>query len=285
MPSKKNLPRLALLAVLSLPILVGYVWLVLATFSTRMYGLIPVGDDGRFGGMTLANWAFLKDPHLWTALVNTALLAFGMTIATVLISAMAGYALSRIEFRFRRQLLSMTLVLHAFPSVTLLIAIYFVLKFMRYTPFIGDFIGYNTIGGVILVSVAMQLPLGIWLMKGFFDQLSWDVERSALLDGCSRWQVFWKVALPMVGPGLAALGIFSFIIGWGSFLIPYTFMLDQTNATLATYLMAKMTDTAPARYGILAAIGLFQTIPIMGFFIFTQKYLMNIYTGGSKGVN
>ena len=275
--------RVTLLFLLSAPILVGYLWMFISTFAVRTHGLMPVDAQGNFGGLTLANWAFLKDPVLWTAFGNTFLLAAGLTVLTVLISSMAGYALARIQFRFRKQLLSLTLVLHAFPSVTLLIAIYFVLKGLSASPVVGPWIGYNTMGGVILVSVAMQLPLGIWLMKGFFDGLSWDIERSALLDGCTRLGVFWRLALPMAGPGVAALSIFSFITGWGSFLIPYTFMMDQGSATLATYLMQSMTDTAPAAYGTLAAIGLFQTLPILGFFLFTQKYLMNVYTGGTKG--
>lgn len=278
------LSRYLLLFVLSVPIGIGYLWMFISTFAVRTHGLMPVDAQGDFGGLTLENWAFLRDPQLWKALWNTCLLAGGMTALTVLISSMAGYALSRIEFRFRRQLLSMTLLLHAFPSVTLLIAIYFVLKGLSASPLLGPWIGYNTMGGVILVSVAMQLPLGVWLMKGFFDNLSWDVERSALLDGCTRIQVFWRVALPMVGPGVAALAVLSFITGWGSFLIPYTFMMDQGSATLATYLMQSMTDTAPARYGMLAAIGLFQTLPILAFFLFAQKYLMNIYSGGTKGM-
>lgn len=276
--------RVMLLFVLSVPIGVGYLWMFISTFAVRTHGLMPVDAQGNFGGLTLENWAFLKDPQLWKALGNTFLLAGGLTVLTVLISSMAGYALSRIEFRFRKQLLSMSLLLHAFPSVTLLIAIYFVLKGLSAAPILGPWIGYNTMGGVILVSVAMQLPLGVWLMKGFFDGLSWDIERSALLDGCTRLGVFWRVALPLAGPGVAALAVFSFITGWGSFLIPYTFMMDQGTATLATYLMQSMTDTAPARYGTLAAIGLFQTLPILGFFIFAQKYLMNIYSGGTKGM-
>ncbi len=276
--------RYGLLFLLSMPILVGYLWMFISTFAVRTHGLMPVDAQGRFGGLTLENWAFLKDPVLWKALWNTFLLAGGLTVLTVLISSMAGYALSRIEFRFRRQLLALTLVLHAFPSVTLLIAIYFVLKGLSSSPVLGPWIGYNTMGGVILVSVAMQLPLGIWLMKGFFDNLSWDIEGSALMDGCTRLDVFWRVALPMAKPGVAALAVFSFITGWGSFLIPYTFMMDQSSATLSTYLMQSMTDTAPARYGMLAAVGLFQTLPILGFFLFTQKYLMNIYSGGTKGI-
>ena len=138
--------RGTLLFLLSVPILVGYLWMFISTFAVRTHGLMPVDAQGNFGGLTLANWVFLKDPVLWTALGNTFLLAAGLTVFTVMISSMAGYALARIQFRFRQQLLSLTLVLHAFPSVTLLIAIYFVLKGLSAAPVLGPWIGYNTMG-------------------------------------------------------------------------------------------------------------------------------------------
>jgi inositol-phosphate transport system permease protein len=173
--------------------------------------------------------------------------------------------------------------------VTLLIAIYFVLRWIagipvlgRGLPLIGGF-GYNTLGGVILVSVALELPLGVWLMKGFFDQISWDVERAALIDGCSRFRVWWQIVMPLIRPGIAALSIFSFISGWNAFLIPYTFLTTQDQSTIAPYLRGLISDTAPVNYSTVAAVGLFQLIPVLIFFIFTQEYLLNIFGGGTKG--
>ncbi len=279
-----------LLGVLTVPIVVGYIWIVVSTFSQRTYGLVPVDRDGNFGGLTLKNWSFLwEDPNIWQVTINTFILAVGLTVGVVLISSLAGYALSRISFPGRRSFLATTLVLHAFPSVTLLIAIYFVLRWIsgipvlgRGLPLIGGF-GYNTIGGVILVSVALELPLGIWLMKGFFDNVSWDIERAALIDGCSRFRVWWQIVMPMIKPGIAALSIFSFISGWNSFLIPYTFMTAQDKSTIATYLRSLLSDTAPVNYSTVAAVGLFQLIPVLLFFIFTQEYLLSIFGGGTKG--
>lgn len=281
---------LTLLAFLTLPILVGYVWIIISTFSLRTYGLIPVDAQGDFGGLTLANWAFLwEDPVIWRLTFNTFVLASGLMVGVVLVSSMAGYALSRVRFSGRKSFLATTLILHAFPSVTLLISIYFVLRWIgdipilgRGLPFIGGF-GYNTLGGVILVSVALELPLGVWLMKGFFDQVSWDMERAALIDGCSRMRAWAQIIMPTIRPGIAALSIFSFISGWNSFLIPYTFMLDQQSSTLAPYLRGLLGDTQPINYSEVAAVGLFQLIPVMIFFIFTQETLLSIFGGGSKG--
>jgi inositol-phosphate transport system permease protein len=278
------------LAALTLPVTVGYLWIVLATFAERTHGLVPVDDEGNFGGFTLRNWSFLwTDPNIWIVTFNTFLLAAGMTVIVVAISALAGYALSRLGFAGRRTFLVGTLVLHAFPSVTLLIPIFFVLRWLSNIPFIGDDLpvvgglGYNTIGGVILVSVALQLPLGVWLMKGFFDGVSWDMERSALIDGCSRYGAWWRVVLPQVRPGIAALSIFSFIIGWGSFIIPYTYIANTRSNVIAVYLNQLLGDTSPVNYGEVAAVGLFQLVPVIVFFLFTQKYLLNIFAGGSKG--
>jgi len=281
---------LILLTILTIPVIVGYIWILISTFSQRTYGLIPVDHDGNFGGLTFENWSFLwNDPNIWNVTLNTLNLAVLLTVGVVLISAMAGYALSRISFPGRKVFLGGTLILHAFPSVTLLIAIYFVLRELgkipvlgKGLPFIGG-IGYNTLGGVALVMVALQLPLGIWLMKGFFDNVSWDMERAALIDGCSRLRVWWEIMLPSIKPGIAALSIFTFIGGWGAFLIPYTYIVDQEKSTISAYLRGLQGDTAPVNYSQIAAVGLFQLIPVLIFFIFTQEYLLSIFGGGRKG--
>ena len=278
-----------LLIVVTLPIIIGYIWILISTFSTRTYGLLPVDKAGELGGLTLSNWSFLFEPAIWIVTSNTFILASGLTIGVVIVSMMAGYALSRIKFPGRKAFLSLTLILHAFPTVTLLIAIYFVLRWIsaipilgRGLPIIGGF-GYNTLGGVILVSLALQLPLGIWLMKGFFDNVSWDMERAALIDGCSRFRTWREVMVPQIKPGIAALSIFSFIQGWGSFIIPYSYMVIANRASVATYLNNLLSETAPTNYSMVAAVGLFQLLPVLIFYIFTQKYLLSIFAGGVKG--
>ena len=285
-----NAVPVILLTILTIPVVAGYLWIIISTFSTRTYGLVPVDREGKFGGLTLRNWAFLwEDKQIWNVTLNTLLLAVLLTAGVLVVSAMAGYALSRISFPGRKAFLGGTLILHAFPSVTLLIAIYFILRQIskipvlgKGLPIIGGF-GYNTIGGVALVMVALQLPLGVWLMKGFFDNVSWDMERAALIDGCSRLRVWWEIMLPSIRPGIAALAIFTFIGGWGAYLIPYTFITDQTKSTISAYIQSLQGDTSPVNYSRIAAIGIFQLIPVLIFFIFTQEYLLSIFSGGTKG--
>lgn len=287
---KSILAYLALLT-FSMPIFLAFLWLIITTFSTRTEGLQSLG-------WTLSNWSFLwKSPFgpefqsIWFVTFNTFLLATVMTTIVVFVSSMSAYALSRMKFAGRKGFLSATLILHAFPSVTLLIPIYFVLRFItkipiigRGLPLIGGF-GFNTIGGVALVMVAFQLPFGIWIMKGFFDNISWDMERSALIDGASRFQVWWKILMPNIKPGIAALSIFAFISGWNAYLIPFTFTVGRAGKTtvLSVYIQNFISESIMTEWNMVAAVGLFQLIPVLIFFLFTQEALLNIYGGGAKG--
>jgi inositol-phosphate transport system permease protein len=265
------------------PILIGYAWLIIATLSFRTEGLLPRNAEGAIGGFTLRNWEFITDTAIWNAMLNSFLIAVAMVIGVGIASTAGGYALSRMKFAGRKGFLSMTLVLHAFKAEMLLIAIFFVLRFLGEIPIIGDFIGFNSVGGVALVMIALELPLGIWLMKGFFDVLPWDMERAALIDGASRFRVWWQIMLPQVRPGLAALSLFTFIAGWNAYLVPFTFTIGTKVANMPVFLSQLISDTAPTNWNQVAAVGLFQMIPLLIFFIFTQELLLNIYAGGSKG--
>lgn len=264
-----------ILVITVLPIFVGYAWLVINSFSVSTEGL-------RSTGFTLSNWSFLREPpfgrgypSIWRVTLNTFMIAISMTFFVVVVSSLAGYALSRQNFRGRKTFLSGTLVLHAFPSLTLLIGIFFVLRILKL---------YNTTLGVGLVMIAFELPFGIWLMKGFFDNVSWDMERAALIDGASRLRVWGEIILPTIKPGIAALAIFAFISGWNAWLIPKTFTIGAgQNATLSVYLQNFLGDTVAVQWGMVTAVGLFQLIPVAIFFIFTQDLLLSIYAGGAKG--
>lgn len=279
---RKAIPYI-LLIISILPIVIGYAWVIVATFSYRTRGLLPMDAQGNVGGWTLQNWSFLSDPEIWRVTLNTFLIAAGMVIGVGFVSSLAGYALSRMNFAGRKSFLGLTLMLHTFRPEMLLIAIFHVLLFIGGMPLIGKAFGFNTVGGVALVMISLELPLGVWLMKGFFDNIPWDMERSALIDGASRFRVWWEIILPQIKPGLAALAIFNFITGWNAWLIPFTFTIGSKVSNLAVYLNRFSGDTSLASWNQVAAIGLFQLIPVMIFFIFTQEMLLSIYGGGAKG--
>ena len=282
-------PYIALVGLMT-PLLVGYFWVIVATFSYRTEGLIPLDSNDNFGGFTLENWESIfvgniagLEFNIWPILLTSLAIAVIMTFVVLLVSSMAGYALSRMNFPGRRFFLSFTLILHGFPAITLLIPIFIVLLRLGNIPIIGELIGFNTAGGIAMVMVAFQLPLGVWLMKGFFDNIPWDMERSALIDGASRWRTYWEILLPQIRPGLLALGIFAFIGGWNAYIIPATYSIGSGVSNLPVFLNELIDETAPVDWNQVAAVGLFQLIPIFIFFIFAQEYLLNIYAGGTKG--
>ncbi len=282
-------PYIALVGLLT-PLLIGYIWVIIATFSFRTEGLVPLDGNDNFGGFTLKNWESIfagniagMEFNIWPILLTSLAIAVLMTAVVLLVSSMAGYALSRMHFPGRRFFLSFTLILHGFPAITLLIPIFIVLLRLGNMPIIGELIGFNTVGGIALVMVAFQLPLGVWLMKGFFDNIPWDMERSALIDGASRWRTYWEILLPQIRPGLLALGIFAFIGGWNAYIIPATYSIGSGVSNLPVFLNELIDETAPVDWNQVAAVGLFQLIPIFIFFIFAQEYLLNIYAGGTKG--
>jgi inositol-phosphate transport system permease protein len=266
------------LALLTLPILVLYVWLFYSSLFPRIEGFVPIG------GLTLDNWRFLWDPQSVPQLrnrppivpltVNTFIFATMTSLVGLLISSMAGYALSRLRFPARRAFLGSILLLHSFPSVTLLIAIFVVLRTLGL---------YDKLIGVILVQTAFSLPFGIWIMKGFFDNIPWDLEMSALVDGAGRLRTWWRIMLPLVKPGLLALGILLFVEGWNQFLLPFVFMPSGSQQTLSTLVRGILGEGRFVDYGLLTAVGLYYIAPVLVLFVLAQDQLMRIYAGGVKG--
>jgi inositol-phosphate transport system permease protein len=278
---KKRIPYIIAYGVLgltTLPVILMYLWLLLRSFFEQMkYGFIPVH-------FTLENWRFLWSnvehggsplPSIWTATWNSFVFSGTLTILEVIIGVMAGYALARIEFPGRQALMKTTLLLHAFPSIALLIAVYYILNFMGL---------FDSLFGVVLVKTALQIPMTAWIVKGFFDDVPWDVEWAGLIDGCSRLKVWFTIVLPLIKPGIAAVSIFSFLSGWSEFLLLYTFILSDENVTLSSYLQRLISDPNLVNYGLLSAVSLFYMLPVLLFFIFTQKSLMQVSVGGGKRV-
>jgi len=276
----KSLSLYLILIIVTSPIILLYLTLFLYSISKELYGLIPKE-------ITLENWLFLRDgnirvpgtvtqyyPNVFLVAFNTFLLAVIIALLEVILSSLAGYALSRYKFVGREHILALTMILHAFPGITLLIALFYVLNALKL---------YNTLLGVIMVKVALDLPLGIWIMKGFFDGIPWDIEMSALVDGCSRIQAWWKVVMPNVRNGLMAVLIFGFLSGWGEFIYVLTFIASQKYWTFSMLVYALTTgEYSYINPGVTATVAILYMIPVIIFFLFAQHYLLRIQIVGKS---
>lgn len=213
-------------------------------------------------------------PWVWEAFLNSFILATSQTIIVGVVSTFAGYYLSRFSFPGRHSFLQGLLVLHAFPAVTLVIPIFLMMFWVGLI---------DTIVGVMLVIVTLELPFSIFIMKGFFDSVPWDIEMSAMTDGASRRQAFFLVVLPQVRVGLIAIGVFSFIKGWEEYVFVRTLLIDKSNWMMSLYLFWVSDDIMGVDYGIVAAVSVFYVLPSLLLYLFFQKDLSQMNIGGVKG--
>jgi inositol-phosphate transport system permease protein len=141
----------------------------------------------------------------------------------------------------------------------------------------------NNLLGVIMAKTTLDLPLGIWVMKGFYDSIPWDIEIASIVDGAGRLRTWAKVMLPLIRPGIAALAVLEFISGWGEFLLIYTLIFSNTSWTLSMVIRGLIGEMGSINLNLIAALSLYYFIPVLIFFILAQKYLLKVSLGGIRG--
>jgi inositol-phosphate transport system permease protein len=213
-------------------------------------------------------------PNVWNAFGNSLLIAGAQTVIVVTVASLAAYYLSRFQFPGRASMLRSLLVLHAFPVLTLIVPMFLMLYWIGLL---------DTLAGVILVLVAFELPFAIFIMKGFFDAVPWDIEMSALTDGASRRQAFLRIVLPQVRNGILAISVFTFIRGWEEYIFVFTFLIRNTNWTMSLYMYFVRDDVMGVDYGVVSAVGVFYLVPSLILYVAAQRYLMQMSIGGVKG--
>lgn len=239
------------------------------------------------GDFTIDNFAFLVTgrlfaeeryssiyPNIYTATLNTLFLALGVSAVVVLLSSMAGYILSRYSVPGRGLVLGLILALHGVPVIILLIGLYFLLKYIGLI---------NNLLGIVMAKAVLDLPLGIWVMKGFYDNVPWDIEIASIVDGAGRLRTWLGIVMPLVRPGLAALAVLEFISGWGEFLLVYTLIFSNTSWTLSMIIRGLIGEMGSINLNLIATLSLYYFVPVLIFFVFVQKYFLRIYFGGVKG--
>lgn len=213
-------------------------------------------------------------PSVWTALANSLLVAGLQTVIVTVAATLSAYYLSRFDFRGRSAYLQGLLILHAFPAVTLVIPIFLMMHVIGLL---------DTLTGVILVIAALELPFFIFVMKGFFDAVPWDIEMSAMTDGATRRQAFRMVVLPQVSTGLIAIAVFAFIRGFEEYIFVRTLLIEDSRWVMSLFLFWVSDDVMGVDYGIVAAVSVFYVIPPLLLYMFCQKYITQMTLGGIKG--
>ena len=241
--------------------------------------------DDRTGAWTLGNFKFLTTSvqlgkatiqPVGAAMKNTIVFTVIVTFFEVTFSCMAGYALSRLEFVGKQTITRSLLILRMFPGVLLLIGVVYVLMTLGIV---------DTLFGVIIVAVAFRLPGSSFIIRSFFAQVPRDIENSALIDGCNRFSAFFQVIIYLVKPGIASISIFSFMAAWSNYLLFNVLIFNSKTPVLATYLrMVSTNDEMIADYGVFCAMALIYMLPVVIFFLISQKQLMEGNVSGGKGI-
>lgn len=194
-------------------------------------------------------------------------LAVGLSLT---VGVPAAYALARFRFRGREDIAFTFLSFRFAPEIAVIIPIYVIFQKLHL---------YNTYAGLILVYQLITLPLIIWIMRGYFEDISPDIEQAARLDGYSWWKVFTRIALPLVKPGLASTAILAFIFAWNNFIFGYVLGGSETYPTTVGTL--GFISYESVLWGQMAAATVITILPPMIMAVFIQKYLVRGLTMGA----
>lgn len=206
---------------------------------------------------------------------NSVVVSLWSVLATVVFSASMGYAFSKMNFKFKNFYLGFVLFILTLPYVIYLIPIYIMESKM-------DLI--DTSWGLILPYIATNLPMSVFIMRGQFNNVPNTLGEAATIDGCNNWQVFSKIMLPVVKPGVATVIIFTFINVWGEFTYGRTLTATSKAQTLPVGITFLRDEAASWQYGTLTATIILSLIPLLIIFLSMQKYFISgIMEGALKG--
>jgi multiple sugar transport system permease protein len=227
-------------------------------FSLRNYfNAMALPPDGR-GGLQ--------------GLRDSLIIALATSVISVVVGALAAYSLSRFRTggdNFSFWILSTRM----FPPVAAALPLFLIFKQIRLL---------DTHLALIIANTIFNLPFVIWLLKGFFDDLPMELEEAALIDGCSHWGAFARVALPLITPGLVATSLFSFIFAWNEFM--FALLLTRRTVRTLTIIVPSLVGGHEILWGEIAAIGTIAIIPGIALSLLLQRYLVRGLTlGAVKG--
>ena len=252
------------------------VWMVLTSIKSQ-FAAMQYPPQWWPAEPTLANYRKLLDPtnpvgydfliYFW----NSLYVSVATTILGVAVAVPAAYAFSRFRFPGRTFLFFAVLLRNMFPAVVFLMPLFLL---MRWMGLVGSH--YS----LILTYLTFGLPLSIWLLKGFYDNIPIQLEQAARIDGATRFQAFFLIVMPLSMPGIIATSIFSFIGAWNEYVYAATFINNKDRLTLPVGIQRFFSEYATDWPGLMAATFL-MSVPVVVLFLVLQKYFVRALTEGA----
>ena len=207
----------------------------------------------------------------WRIYVNTIVITLATTALCLIIGSLAAYSLARTKkFRGRSALEILMIIVRALPGIVIILPLY------NLSTYFGL---YDKAWALILIYTGFNVPFAIWLMTNFFDQVPTEIEDAARVDGASNMQLFTKVLIPLVTPGLVATGVFVALLSWNEFLIPV--IMAGENSKTMPILVSSFISNRTLDWGPMAAAATVALLPIVIFTIAIQKWLVVGLSGGA----
>lgn len=252
--------------------LIPLLWVVLASFNTEASLSIAWPSTWSLGNFS----AIWNAETTFRPLLNSLILCGGATVVTMTTAVLCAYPMSRYRFRAKRPLLLGIIFSTGLPITAIMIPVY------------SLFVQVNLIdsmGGAILFLGASSLPYAIFLTKGFMDGVPVEIEESAWTEGAGVYRALWSVVLPLMRPGLAVATIFTFVMMWGNFFVPFMLLLSPENLPAAVTLYTFSSQYGQVAYGQLAAFSIFYSLPVVVLYLFLGRTLGQGFAaaGGVKG--
>jgi len=204
-------------------------------------------------------------------IVNSIIVAVSTTTIVILLSTITSYAFSRFNFKGKDASMLAILASRLLPPISLLIPWFIVASTLKMV---------DTLQALILTNIYMNLPFSIWLLKGFYDAVPRDLDDAAMVDGCSTFQAFRKIILPLVGPGIGAVAVLTFLFSWNELIFAITLSMTPASRVVSAGVYDFVTD-AFIEWPKLCAAAMLAVIPAMIFVVFFQKYLVRGLVAGA----
>jgi multiple sugar transport system permease protein len=205
------------------------------------------------------------------SMLNSLVVASLVTALNLVIGTTAGYAYARYKFPLKTLSLFALLFTRMLPTVVLIPAFFLMLRALGLQ---------NTLTGLVVAYCSFTLPFTVWIMKAYFETIPAELDKSALVDGCNRFQAYLRVVLPVSGPGLVAGGAFTFMLCWNEFIVAQVLNTKPGTTTLPP-VIAGMNGQINIDYSVIAASGFLGALPAVLLVLFFQKYLVQGLTAGS----
>ena len=241
------------------------------SWQNALYGIRTIALTGSaFTGQGYSG-AWIES-EFWRAVINTAIVSVCVTAISLTFGTLGAYALARSAYRYKYWILIAALVFRAMPDITLVSG--YLLPFFQLNI-------WGHLPTAIIVLVALNQPFTLWMLYSFFVNVPRDLDDSALVDGCSRFQAFRMVVMPVMWPGVVTTGLFSFLLGYNDFAVT-SMLLTQENQTMVPKISSflfKIQSDGHVMYAVAAVVS--TTAPLFLLVMFFQKRLVEGLTAGA----